>query len=47
MEQSAALSSYRSRLTTEEIDRVRSLTADVAARVLPAAAASEAGATTG
>jgi Sulfotransferase family len=47
MGQSAALSSYRSRLAPEEIDRVRSLTADVAARVLPAAgASSEARATT-
>jgi hypothetical protein len=38
MGRTTALSSYRARLTPEEIDRVRSLTADVAARVLPAAA---------
>jgi hypothetical protein len=37
---STALSTYRSRLTEAEVDRVRELTADVAARVLPKSAAS-------
>ena len=36
MGSATALSSYRTRLTPEEIDRVRELTADVAGRVLPA-----------
>jgi hypothetical protein len=34
-----ALSTYRSRLTEAEVDRVRELTADVAARILPKTAA--------
>jgi hypothetical protein len=36
MGSATALSSYKSRLTAEEIERVRELTGAVAARVLPA-----------
>jgi hypothetical protein len=36
MGSTTALSTYRSRLTPQEVERVRELTAEVAARVLPA-----------